>query len=64
MHVHASVMAVPEEFGGFLQVSGVTFDICMDVDSPVILDENGMFAGIVGEEYAQPYGQGRIIAIE
>lgn len=48
-----SVMAVPEEYGGFLQVSGVTFEINMDVDSPVILDENGMLAGIEGERRVQ-----------
>ncbi len=44
-----SVKSVPDEFGGFLQVSGISFEIHMKVDSPVILDENGMFAGIDGE---------------
>ncbi len=44
-----SVKSVPDEFGGFLQVSGISFEIHMKADSPVILDENGMFAGIDGE---------------
>lgn len=48
-----AVKSVPDEFGGFQQVSGITFEIRMDTDSPVILDENGMFAGVDGERRVQ-----------
>lgn len=48
-----SVRAVPEEFGGFLQVSGISFEINMDIESPVLLDENGMLTGIEGERRVQ-----------
>lgn len=48
-----SVRAVPEEFGGFLQVSGISFEINMDRESPVLLDENGMLTGIEGERRVQ-----------
>ena len=41
--------AVPGESGGFLQVSGLSYEIHSYVDSPCIIDENGMFAGIDGE---------------
>ncbi len=44
-----SVKSVPDEFGGFQQVSGLTFEIHMDTASPVVLNENGMFAGIDGQ---------------
>lgn len=37
---------LPEENGGFLQVSGLTYDIDQWKESPVILDEQGMFQGI------------------
>ena len=37
---------LPEENGGFLQVSGLTYTIDQWKESPVILDEQGMFQGI------------------
>ncbi|HOP11424.1 MAG TPA: bifunctional UDP-sugar hydrolase/5'-nucleotidase [Oscillospiraceae bacterium] len=42
------VSKVPAEFGGFLQVSGLTFTYDPNVPSTVITDENGMFTGISG----------------
>ena len=41
--------ALPGEFGGFQQVSGLTYEIDMNVDSSVELDENGMFVGVTAE---------------
>ena len=41
--------ALPGEFGGFQQVSGLTYEVDMNVDSSVELDENGMFVGVTGE---------------
>ena len=41
--------AVPEENGGFLQVSGLTYEIDSSIDSPCLSDENGMFIGIEGD---------------
>ncbi|MGI6172986.1 MAG: bifunctional metallophosphatase/5'-nucleotidase [Christensenellales bacterium] len=43
------VYVFPGEFGGFLQVSGITFEVHTDVPSPVVRDENGMFTGVEGE---------------
>ncbi len=40
---------VPNESGGFLQVSGITFEIDLSIDSPVKADDNGMYAGISGK---------------
>lgn len=40
---------VPEENGGFLQVSGLTYEIHTDIESGCIQDENGMFQGIDGD---------------
>ncbi len=125
--------ATPSESGGFLQVSGLTFEIHTYIDSNCVADDNGMFekvdgeyrvknvmvdgkpldlnkkytvacnsyilkengdgftmfneedilqdsvkldnellldylsdtlGGVVGEEYADPYGEGRIVAVE
>ncbi len=36
----------PEEFGGFLQVSGISYEIHSYYDSPVYVDEVGAFVGI------------------
>ena len=129
-----SVHSVPGEFGGFMQVSGLTFEFDPTLPSPCVLDENQMFGhvdeamerrvrnvqvggepldpekvyrlagtdyvllnsgdgytmfhdatvvrenvkldnqvlidfmtgtlgGVVGEEYANPYGQGRIVSV-
>ncbi len=41
--------AVPGETGGFLQVSGLSYEIHSYIESPCISDENSMFAGIEGE---------------
>lgn len=45
--------AVPQEFGGFLQVSGLTYEINTLIDSPCKEDENGMNTGIEGERRVQ-----------
>ncbi len=39
----------PEESGGFLQVSGLTYEIHTYIPSSVTLDENGMFVSVDGE---------------
>ena len=44
---------LPAEFGGFQQVSGLTYEIDMNVDSTVELDENGMFVGVTGDRRVQ-----------
>lgn len=36
----------PEESGGFLQVSGLTYEIHNYIESPVTVDEMGMFTGV------------------
>ncbi len=41
--------AVPGENGGFLQVSGLTYEIHTYIESPCKQDENTLFAGIEGE---------------
>ncbi|MBR1478902.1 MAG: bifunctional metallophosphatase/5'-nucleotidase [Lachnospiraceae bacterium] len=40
---------VPGENGGFLQVSGMTYEIDSSVDSTCTRDENGMFSGVSGK---------------
>ena len=40
---------VPGESGGFLQVSGLTYEIHTYIDSSVTMDSNGMFTGVDGE---------------
>jgi len=40
---------VPEENGGFLQVSGLTYEIHTYVSSSCTKDENGLFTGVAGE---------------
>ena len=40
---------LPAESGGFLQVSGMTYTIDLNVESTVKLDENGMFVSVEGE---------------
>lgn len=39
----------PGESGGFLQVSGLTFELHTYLESGVQLDENGMFTGVTGD---------------
>lgn len=41
--------AYPGESGGFLQVSGMSYQIDPTVPSPVILDDHSMFVGLEGE---------------
>ena len=45
--------SIPGEFGGFLQVSGLTYEIHSYIDSPCKSDENSMFTGIEGERRVQ-----------
>lgn len=40
---------LPGESGGFLQVSGLTYTVDLNVASSVKLDENGMFASVDGD---------------
>ena len=44
---------VPGENGGFLQVSGLSYEIHTYIDTPCKTDENTMFAGIEGERRVQ-----------
>ncbi|MBO4266671.1 MAG: bifunctional metallophosphatase/5'-nucleotidase [Lachnospiraceae bacterium] len=44
------VSFAPDDFGGFLQVSGITFDVDLGVPSPVKLDSNKMFEGFASDE--------------
>jgi len=48
-----SVHASPGEFGGFLQVSGLTFTYRNDIESPCSQDDNSMMTGIEGERRVQ-----------
>ena len=41
-----SVHSMPGEFGGFDQVSGITFEVDATIESPVLSDEYGMFTGV------------------
>ena len=41
--------AVPYEFGGFLQVSGLSYEIHSYLESGCVADENEQFAGVEGE---------------
>ena len=41
-----SVHSLPGEFGGFNQVSGLTFEYDSEIESPVVLDANGMFSHV------------------
>ncbi|MBR0086885.1 MAG: 5'-nucleotidase C-terminal domain-containing protein [Lachnospiraceae bacterium] len=40
---------VPEQFGGFQQVAGLSYEIDLSVESPCLADENNMCAGFEGE---------------
>ena len=40
---------VPVENGGFLQVSGLTYEIHTYIESSCTADENGLFTGVDGE---------------
>ena len=39
---------VPEENGGFLQISGMTYEVDSSIDSTCTKDENSMFTGVSG----------------
>lgn len=41
-------MTSPDESSGFLQVSGMTYEIDTTIPSTVVLDENGMFVKVAG----------------
>ena len=41
-----SAASLPGEYGGFLQVSGMSFTIDLNVPSPAQLDENKIFTGL------------------
>lgn len=43
-----SVHALPMEFGGYQQVSGLTFDVDADIPSPVVVNANNEFAKFDG----------------
>ena len=45
--------SVPGGCGGFPQVSGLTYEIRSDIDSPCVADENDMFVEIKGERRVQ-----------
>lgn len=42
------VSRLPESFGGFLQVSGLTYEIDMSVPTSCTTDEDGMFSSVEG----------------
>ena len=44
-----SVSLMPGEYGGFLQVSGLTFEVDTSIPSGVKRDEKNMFVGVEGE---------------
>lgn len=48
-----SVRVMPEENGGFLQVSGLSFEINVKTPSSVALDENGLFVSVDGDRRVQ-----------
>ncbi len=48
-----SVRVMPEENGGFLQVSGLSFEINVKTPSSVKLDENGLFVSVDGDRRIQ-----------
>lgn len=45
-----SVSVLPVEFGGFLQVSGLKFDVDVNVWTPVTVDVNKMYTGMAGDQ--------------
>ncbi len=45
--------ALPDEDGGFIQVSGLTYEIHMDVKSGCTEDEKSMFTGVSGKRRVQ-----------
>ncbi len=45
--------SIPDECGGFLQVSGLSYEVNTKIDSPCISDDNSMFVEIKGERRVQ-----------
>ncbi|WP_081832744.1 bifunctional metallophosphatase/5'-nucleotidase [Oribacterium sp. P6A1] len=45
--------SIPDECGGFLQVSGLSYEVNTKIDSPCIADDHSMFVGIKGERRVQ-----------
>ncbi|MCQ2144382.1 MAG: bifunctional metallophosphatase/5'-nucleotidase [Bacteroidales bacterium] len=45
-----SVATLPAEFGGFLQVSGIKFDVNVRVDSPARIDSNKILVSFEGDK--------------
>lgn len=43
------VHKMPDEFGGFMQVSGMSYEIDTSIPSSCKADENGLFVGVEGE---------------
>lgn len=43
----------PNEDGSFMQVSGITYEIHSDIESSVVVDENGMFLEVEGQYKVQ-----------
>ena len=43
------VSKLPNAFGGFPQVSGITYDVNTSISTPVVTDSDGMFLNIKGE---------------
>lgn len=48
-----SVRHVPDETGGFLQVSGLTFEVNTSVESSVVVDDADMFVEVAGDRRVQ-----------
>lgn len=44
-----SCKSLPGEFGGFLQVSGLKFNVDITIPSPIEVDEGGFFVAVNGE---------------
>lgn len=44
---------LPEDNGGFLQVSGITYEININIESSVKTDDNGLFVSVEGEYRVQ-----------
>lgn len=44
-----SARKLPSENGGFLQVSGISFDIDMSVEPTVVTDDKGLFVEVTGD---------------
>lgn len=45
--------SVPAEFGGYLHVSGLTYELNLGIESSCTSDDKGMFTGVTGEYRVQ-----------